>query len=356
MRGQTRVVFFGLLFGVRSVSWAQEQGADHNEAVPLIEPTDAAPPVEPTDAAAPDSDEWIDRAHQGMHGLIWRSAMQIDRMFGGQVDEEVYQEQVRGSITPVLLWDEFGGLDEKFRFRVRLPLPHLNDRYDAFIGTFSRDEFVTERNLPSGSIPSQHPRGETEKEQTLVGIQYRKPEGGRFSADAGLRIRSPVDPFVKVAYRYDVDTSKDVLVGLRETVFWQNSEGFGLTSRLDVEHTFDDTWLARWTASGTFSEKSEGVRGYTSLTAYRGLPNRRAVGAQIFTSGEFDAAVPVGEYGAKVAWRQSVLRDWLVVEIRPSVTWPKDVPEQPRKASWGLGIGIEMFFGSDEFLARPVTF
>jgi len=38
------------------------------------------------------------------------------------------------------------------------------------------------------------------------------------------------------------------------------------------------------------------------------------------------------------------------------VTWPKDQPEQPRKPSWGIGIGFEMFFGTNEFQARPATF
>jgi hypothetical protein len=51
-----------------------------------------------------------------------------------------------------------------------------------------------------------------------------------------------------------------------------------------------------------------------------------------------------------------VLRDWLVLELRSSFTYPKEFVWQPRKPSWGVGVGFEMFFGTDEFLARPVTF
>jgi hypothetical protein len=92
------------------------------------------------------------------------------------------------------------------------------------------------------------------------------------------------------------------------------------------------------------------------LTYYRALPRERGVAGQIFTSGEFDAAVPLGEYGIRVAYRQRLFRDWLVLELRPSVTWPKDRPEEPRKPSWGIGIGFEMMFGISDFQARPVTF
>jgi hypothetical protein len=340
-----RVVLGGLLCAAWSIACGQDATADHDFT------------LAPDEAAEAVSDEWIDRAHSGMHALVWRSAMYVDGMFGSQLDEQAYQRQTRGSITPALLWDEFHGFDQKFRFRVKLPLPHLDDRYDAFVGTFSRDEFVTESEIESGAIQRQHVGGEVEEDETLLGIQYREAEqDGRFDATAGLRIKSPIDPFVKVSYRYKRGTPERLLVRLRETVFWENSEQFGLTSRIDLERVLDEAWLARWTASGTLSEKSEGVRGYTALTAYRSLPDRRAVGAQIFTSGSFDAAVPVGEYGLRMAYRQSVVRDWLVVELRPSVTWPKDQPEQPRKPSWGLGIGFEMFFGTDEFQARPVTF
>jgi hypothetical protein len=86
------------------------------------------------------------------------------------------------------------------------------------------------------------------------------------------------------------------------------------------------------------------------------LPNRRAICAELFTEGEFDADVPLGDYGLKLAYRKSVARDWLVLESRVSVTFPKNHPWQAREATLGVGIGLEMFFGTDEFLARPVTF
>jgi hypothetical protein len=50
------------------------------------------------------------------------------------------------------------------------------------------------------------------------------------------------------------------------------------------------------------------------------------------------------------------LREWLVLEVRTSVDWPKDYVWQKRKASWGLGVGFEMYFGHSRFQARSATF
>lgn len=319
----------------------------------------AAPEVSTTESPddPPVPDAWADRAHGKLHRFLWRSSMEVDSWFGSKQPEQVYADQTYGSITPIVLWDEYNGLSQRLRFRVKMPLPHLDERYNAFIGTFGRDEFVTERDQESGTIPRQRTGGTIDQDQTLLGIQYRqRADGPRFEADAGIRIRSPVDPFVKGGYRFEFNAPNHVLISLRETGFWQNSEGFGLTSRLDVERALDIDSLIRWTASGTISQESEGVRGYSALTYYRALPRERGIAGQLFTSGEFDAAVPLGEYGIRVAYRQRLFRDWLVVELRPSVTWPKDQPEEPRKPSWGIGIGFEMMFGISGFQARPVTF
>jgi hypothetical protein len=299
-------------------------------------------------------DPWIDRVHQDMFNAIWRSAMHVDGWFGSKYDEPAYME-TRGSIAPSLLYDKFDGFQPKLRFQVEVPLPQLNGRFQAFVGRVNPDEYVTERRPESGAVPRQF--GPVEEDATLFGIRYREPrQGSHFEADAGLRIRSPVDPFLKGSYRFTSGDSEHTLFRFRETAFWENSEGFGFTSRADIERVLHDVWLLRWALSGTISQESEGVRGYTALTLLRGLPNRQAIATELFTESEFDADVPVGDYGLKLAYRRSIVRDWLVLETRVSLTFPKDDPLQTRVATWGVGIGMEMFFGTSDFLARPVTF
>ena len=297
---------------------------------------------------------WIDRTHDGVFRAVWRSAMRMDRWFGSEESEAAYL-RTSGSIAPALLWDEFDGFQPRLRFQVDVPLPQMNERFHAFIGRVNREEYVTERTPGSGAFARQY--GPVEDDDTLFGIRYRDPEdGGHWDADAGLRLRSPLDPFVKGSYRFMKGNSETTLFSFRETLFWQNSEKFGFTSRIDIEKILRDVWLLRWTGSGTFSERSEGVRGYTSFTMLRGLPNRRAFAAELFTKGEFDADVPLGDYGLKLAYRRSIARDWLVMESRVSLTFPREELFQVLEATFGVGIGFEMFFGTDEFLARPVTF
>jgi hypothetical protein len=301
-------------------------------------------------------DPWIDRAHQGVFNAVWRSAMRMDQWFGATPgDDEAIYMQTSGSIAPALLYDGFDGFRPKLRFQVDVPLPRLNERLHAFFGRVNHDEYVTESRPGSGAFARQY--GPVQEDETLFGLRYRSPkQGSRFEADAGLRVTSPLDPFVKGSWRFNHGSSETTLFSFRETAFWQNSEKFGLTSRIDIERIVDQQWLLRLTLSGTISQRIEGVKSYYAFNAIRGLPDRRAFCAELFSENEHKEAVPLGNYGVKLAYRKSVTRDWLVLETRLSLTFPKDEPWQTREATWGVGVGLEMFLGTDQFLARPVTF
>ena len=202
-----------------------------------------APPTEATDAQqGPPTltdDEWLDRTQRGVYDLAMNSAMRIDHMFGSDRDLGAYRG-AQGSLSPAVLWDEFDGFQPKLRFHVDLPLPQLNERFGAFIGRVNRDEYVTERSQQSGAFQRQY--GPASEEQTLAGIVYRTPrkQGSRFDAGAGVRLRFPLDPYVKGSYVYERGNTEQGLMSLRQTVFWQNSEHAGVTTRGDIERVLRD--------------------------------------------------------------------------------------------------------------------
>jgi len=322
-----------------------------------IDPTAPTPPVgfQPDGTTYPRT-PLLDRMQRGVYETVYLSAMRIDGWFGPLEDERIY-EASSGSIAPALLWDERDGFKPKLRFTINLPLPRLDERFSAFVGRVDREEYVSGRKPPSGAIPREI--GGSPEEQTLLGIGYRDRRvrrGWNFDADGGVRVRTPLDPFVKAGFRFERGRTEGVRLSLRETVFWQASENWGLTSRMDLDRFFGPRTLVRLTGSGTISEESEGVRGYSEIFALRSLPNRRAIAWSIDAYAESDADVTLQHYGTKVAWRQSIRRPWLVLELRTGVSWPKQTLEEERKASFGVGVGLEMFFGTDEFLARPMTF
>jgi len=298
---------------------------------------------------------WLDRTRDTLYGTMWHSAEHVDRWFGSATDDAVYR-QAYGSIAPALLYTQYDGLRAQVRFNMNFPLPQVNDRLHAFVGRFDPSEFITERNEPSGTFPRTY--GPPTEDQTLLGIGYHQPDkqGSHFDAGAGMRLGFPMDPYVKGSYIFERGKSDTGLFSVRETLFWQNSDGAGETTRFDLERVFDRQLLVRYTLSGTRSQMSKGLRGYSSILLVHGMSDRRSVAFEVGFDGQTEAQVPLHDYGFKAAYRQAILRRWLIMEVRSSVDWPKDFRWQNRHASLGIGIGFEMLLGTEEFLARPVTF
>ena len=146
-------------------------------------------------------------------------------------------------------------------------------------------------------------------------------------------------------------------MSLRETVFWQNSEHAGFTTRVDLEKVFaDDVAAPLDRRPASISQESEGVFGYSAITALRGLPQsaRRGVRDGLRRrDGRGRAAARVRHQGGVSPERDARLAGAGAAH-EPHLA--EGGPDQPREPSWGVGIGFEMFFGTDEFLARPVTF
>jgi hypothetical protein len=292
---------------------------------------------------------WFDRMERRLRRGSCRSAYWIDGLFGRVADPAAYRE-ASGNVAPSLLWSQYDGFDARLRFRVDLPLPQIDERLRAFVGRVDRDEFVTERAEQSGALPRQF--GTIGEEQTLLGLGYRGPsqaDGGGWDFGVGVRVRFPLDPYLKASHPMAWDLGADTLLAFKPTVFWQQSEKFGATTRFDLPHAFDERWFGLLTLSTTWSGRSQGVRGYANATLFHQLNAISAMALQVGLDGETSADVPLREYGVRATYRRNVWRDWLVLELRTSLAWPRERREEERESSWGAGVGFEMVFGPGRF-------
>ena len=310
----------------------------------------------PAESTLPTRSNWLDASRDLLYSAVWRSAMKVDRWFGS-IEPDVAYTQASGSIAPAVLWSQYYGLQTELRFHADLPLPELNDELHAFIGRLNPTEFVAESQPESGQLPN--PFAPSPQDQTIFGIQFSKPTGPGVRLDAGIGVPLswPFNPYGKVGYLYALGEPQSGVLFWRQDVFYQNSQGgFGVTNRVDLQRLFGQYLLLGWTASTTVAQRSAGFASYSTLDAVVAFPNRRAIDIEAEIDGSSRAPVPLHDYGVKVAYRRSILRDWLVLEIRTGVDYPKDYVWQRRAPSLGIGAGLEMYFGTYEFQARAVTF
>lgn len=284
-----------------------------------------------------------------MQGAIYKtlcsSAVWFDGFFGSARFDDEYQA-THGSVSVGALWNERDHRDPSVRFRVQMNLPQMSDRFSAFIGKVDPDEFVTEQRDDFDTLPRQF--GRESDDDVLIGLGYSQPgrRGGRFNAGLGFRLDSSMLPFAKATYRISVPLLERNLLRLRETVFWEDREGLGATTRFDLDRLISDDFLARWSGSATYTQESEGVRWFSHVTLFQNLREGRAISYQAAVAAESDRDVPITDYGLRVIYRRTIFdREWLFLELRSGVTWPRQSLLERREAVWGGGVAVEMMFG-----------
>jgi len=318
-------------------------------ALIALVPIPLAPSDTTADAAAlcedrPGGLAWLDRMHTRLYKTVCLAAAKFDGFFGNARFDDEYQA-THGSLALGGLWDQRDGFAPSVRFRADIRLPQLSDRMHVFVGRLDPAEYVTEQRDDFDTLPRLF--GRPSDDTLLLGIGYSQPArpGGRFDFGVGAALGWPLDPYVKTTYRLSVPFHKRNALRLSEAIFWQDSFRLGDTLRIDLERLLGENLLARWTGSGTFAQTTEGVRWFSSVTLYQNLKRRRAIGYQLGISGETNHEVPIADYGLRVIYRRSVLREWLFLELRSSITWPRATLLERRESNLGAGLAFEVTFG-----------
>jgi hypothetical protein len=180
-----------------------------------------------------------------------------------------------------------------------------------------------------------------------LGYNEAMKKRGSFDLDAGVRISDPIDPYVKGSYRFSRPLGEHDLLRLRETLFWQQREGFGVSTLVEWNHVFNRDNLLRWTNTAIFSENSIGMRWHSDLYLYHLVNTDRAFALELFTNGSTRLEVPLTTYGSAVIFRQRVWRKWLFLELRAGVDWPSYFSYDERRPNPNGALTFEMRFGQE---------
>jgi hypothetical protein len=327
---------------------------DQATVVPDASP--ANPPSAPNDSSALDSETcknepphktFLDRLQEKLSEWTCSSASWADGLFTLRQQPYNYRSS-HGEVFVGGSWGQQQDFDKVLRFRAHFNLPGVRNRWHAFVGRVDRNEFVTESAHELHPLPLAFDRNL--QNSVLLGLGYEEPmkKHGAFDADVGVPIDLPIDPYAKTSYRIGLPLGESDLVRLRETVFWQKSERFGTTTRVDWDHVLGDNNLVRWTASTTRSQAIESWRWYTTLTWYQMFNPKQAMAYELGAHrNDTSLSTKVEDYSFTGIYRHNFWRTWLWLETRVGIDWPNHPLINERHSNlFGL-LAFEMRFGGD---------
>lgn len=285
----------------------------------------------------------LDTANRRLYQTVCGASLWFDGLFGERDLDAALKSS--GRLEVATEYTEFTGVHARVRFHLQVKLPALEDRLSAFVGRDDQSDFARDRTEGQALRSRRRP---TDRDDFLVGLGFAGVTTDQFQSDfkvgvGGLRLPKV---FVQNRFSYIPYSQEDNRVMLRVTPFWNNRDGFGVTSSTSFDHTIAETFLLRWGTVATYSEASAGLDWRTAAILYQNLLGSRALAYEAFIRGATGAPEPLGEYGVRTVWREPFFRERVFGEFVLGYSWPRDDPALDRQGSVDVGVGIELPFGA----------
>ncbi len=271
----------------------------------------------------PGSDEEtvVDTTQRRISRLLSAEVFRFDSFFGDRnLDDEIQTPwlRVRGGVE----WNEGWDFEFKQRFRVYLPLPILENRLGAFIGTDEDGreddpDYFDDKSDDSGA----------------AGLRYFFRERQNFDANfnTGARLKSgkPVI-YLKPMVRGKFTWGK-IYFEPRQYVFWYSDDGLGEETDLELNYAFNRHFLLRFEPDFVYSNTSQGVDFSQEISlryvdySYDNYPHF-AVSLTWTSEGHTHPSAKYAQHQLTLRFRHRIWRPWLRLEYGPRLTWKREVP------------------------------
>jgi len=287
----------------------------------------------------------LDKFRHGVERSVCVTAWRFDSLFGVLPEDQIVERRAtHGRLRLGLKWDERDGFEEEVALRAQVHLPIAAHRMRLVFGRDTDEAFIEGGSREFDGVTFTE---EDEDRSWLIGLGYEPIRGtrSRLSLGAGVRLRTPPDPYVQASYWYQTKLHEKLLLRARQTVFWENEDGFGTATRVSLERLLAGRRMLRWANHLRVSEATDGMRWNTNLTLYQALAEDRAIALRGAVRGETGRDVNPIEYNLRLIHRRSFLKEWLFLELQGGGGWLRQEKDEPREFVPEAAVIFEMAFG-----------
>lgn len=304
--------------------------------------------AEPSEEDATSSTSAVDRGHAAVSRRVEAVADRLDAFFQDRRIQEGYNEtRVRIGIGGLIATQGRSEFEPSLRLDLRLDA--LSDRL-SFVAAGGRDDEGADDIAGNAGDDGGGGAG-------FLRFFLTRDRRAQLSIDAGLRFRPEPDPFTRLRGSYGQPVGK-FLIRPTQFLFWENRDGLGLTSRLDIDRRFGRWRLARVRGEVEYSQYGTDGLEWNSFVSFQRLSWRASGWRLRFRiRGATDPRQEPKDYRVQLLYRWLAYSKWLFLEIEPEVMWRR---RDDWEASPGVSLRVEVLFGGEylepleERLGEPI--
>ncbi|HEY7761088.1 MAG TPA: hypothetical protein VIA64_16860 [Burkholderiales bacterium] len=285
----------------------------------------------------------LDQPQRGMTSLIEALVSRTDALFSGD----------RGYDAPTGSYVALGGRailrrqrDDGSEFepvtRVRLNLPRTEERLKLLV-----DRDIENLSKSTAQRETEVQAGVAERDDNpYLALRAVAAErlGIGLTADAGVRLRrADLDPFVRL-HAERIFAWRGWSIPLSETLLWRESDHGSAATELAFLYPLSQRHALALISNATWRHSLGGFDlGQTASLFWR-TSERSVAAAELVVIGHTEPQTEVTAFSAALRYRRLLHRDWLVFELRPQLTYPRD---KDFRAIPSFTLQLEAWFGSN---------
>ena len=132
---------------------------------------------------------------------------------------------------------------------------------------------------------------------------------------------------------------------IRPMIYWQDGRGYGASVQAFLDYSPVDNWLFRSYTIAQSDDRFQGIRWTSKLFTYHSLSRKSAFSYGLYAVGETEHDVRLQDYGLEIRHRRQVSSRYFYVEFLTYFSWPRELLEEVREFTPGIGIEFELQFG-----------
>ncbi|MEZ9538884.1 MULTISPECIES: hypothetical protein [unclassified Shewanella] len=256
------------------------------------------------------TDEKIDKAFDYLNTKFCQPAIWFDSFF---VDDRIEDDARAGTI--VRWYNDFSYYEkEGFKYHAnvnaRVNLPGVTKKLKLIFDSTGEDD-------PFSFIRS--PDDNNDREFSL---RYDWLARNRSSFNIKLSFK----PKIEARYRYTYPISENTISRITQKLY-QEKNLTGESTEFDIEHSFNDDFLLRWSAAFQYETNDNGWELGSGLQLYQYISDKQAISYQAHIHGVDQPYKYIDSAKIGLTYRQNFVRDWLFFAITPEYTWTKEDDE-----------------------------
>jgi len=264
---------------------------------------------------------YIDAPRDYVAGKFAGFASSIDRFFGDERNfQEINRSVLQIDLTKVAGYG--GSRNAVLSGRAKWHLPSTEKRLHLLIESDPEQNVSGDDATKTPDIPDQV----NTEGKVAIGARFEREQKARwhFSTDAGIQLRTPLEPFTRVRGSYSLLMNK-WRMKVAESVFWFNTIGAGETTQVDFERILTESALVRISSNATWLHEKQNLDLRQDVSVYHTLSERSALLYQASATGITNPQWQLNEYVLLVLYRYRLHRDWVFFEISPQLHFPRDL-------------------------------